>query len=68
MAMGKYIKKFIDYLEKRKEKTSENPIKGRPAKSGELKLYKEGARNVIFIEGDENPAPILEACELHPIL
>jgi hypothetical protein len=32
-------KEFIDYLEKRKGKTSENLIKRRPAKSGDLNVY-----------------------------
>ena len=67
MAMGEGIKKFIDYLEKRKGKTSENIDKRRPAESGVLRIYKEGPRNVIFMEGEGKPAPILEACELRPL-
>lgn len=67
IAMGEYIMKFIAYLEKMKGKTSENLIRKRPAKSGELKVYREGPRNVIFIEGEGKPAPILEACDLRPL-
>jgi len=65
--LEEYIKKFIDYLEKRKGTTSDKLPKRRPANSGVLRIYREGPRNVIFLEGEGKSAPILEACELRPL-
>ncbi len=67
LTMMEYLKKFIQYLEAKKGGSPENAISGRAAKPGELKLYREGPRNVIFIEGEGKPRPILEVCELRPL-
>ena len=61
-----YLKKFVDFiLSKRAGPPEKLPVGG--AKHGELKIWTNMPKNMIVIEGEGSPSPIVDICNFRPL-
>lgn len=61
------LKKFISFILSKRKGDSNRKITNETAKRGELKIWENMPRNLIVIEGEGQPSPIIDICDSRPL-
>jgi hypothetical protein len=68
LVMIDHLKNFVEYLETKRRNTFKVPLRENGRSNFVIRAGSmAGANNTIFLEGTEQPKPIIEACKLRPV-